>query len=240
MAFDVLEFTMANLAVAARRAKKVPGLSEGAIRAALEQSNPEVPTGDLQTMADTIVIVYNAIADLPSAARQQLTRGKNQLRRTLIEIATGQQAPASEERGRITHSRGAGLGESISAEEGRQRLLDYASPRSIESWAGPVAGAGEIEASLGIPRSTLSKWQQRKAVVGLLRGERKLAYPLEQFVDGRPLEGISEILRLAPDARSGWLWLRQAHGALDERVPLELLKSGQKADVVKVAERDFA
>ncbi|WP_019832396.1 antitoxin Xre/MbcA/ParS-like domain-containing protein [Sphingomonas sp. PR090111-T3T-6A] len=216
-------------------------MSEAAIRAALAQSNPEVPTGDLETMADTIVIVYNAIAELPSATRRQLTREKNQLRRRLMEIAIGH-PPSSVpiESGRVTHSRGTGLGKSISIEEGRQRLLDYASPRPLESWAGPVAGAGEIEASLGIPRSTLSKWQQRKAVVGLLRGERKLAYPLEQFVDGRPLEGIADVLRLAPDARSGWLWLRQAHGALDDRAPLELLKAGRKADVVNVAERDFA
>ncbi|WP_193378618.1 antitoxin Xre/MbcA/ParS toxin-binding domain-containing protein [Sphingomonas sp. PR090111-T3T-6A] len=48
------------------------------------------------------------------------------------------------------------------------------------------------------------------------------------------------MLRLAPDARSGWLWLRQAHGALDGHAPLELLKAGRKVDVVKVAQRDFA
>ena len=236
---------MGNPAIEAGRARRIRGLSEGTIRAALQQSNPEAPSGDVGTMAEILLAVSNAIAELPYAARNELAREKDQIGRRLIESAPGQVRPAStpthiEDSGRVIHGRGAGLGEAISIEEGRRRLRDYATPRPIESWAGPVAGASEIEASLGIPRSTLSKWQQRKAIVGLLRGERKLAYPLEQFVDGRPLEGIADILGLAPDARSAWLWLRQAHGALNGRRPLEVLKSGRRADVVEVAERDFA
>ena len=77
-------------------------------------------------------------------------------------------------------------------------------------------------------------------MVGLLRGERKLAYPLEQFVDARPLEGIADVLRMAPDARSAWLWLRQPHGAVNDRAPIEALKSGERDSVVTAAERDFA
>jgi len=229
---------MADLAVHADRVARIRGLGEGAIRAALQQSNPEASAGDLRTMAEIISVVSNAIAELPKARRRALAREKDQIRRRLIESSARQ--AHIEDTGRVIHSRGEGLGEAIPLEEGRRRLLAYATPRPIESWAGPVAGAGEIEASLGVPRSTLSKWQQRKAVIGLLRGERKLAYPLEQFVDGRPLEGIAEVLHMTPDARSAWLWLRQGHGALEGRTPLELLKAGRKADVVKVAERDFA
>lgn len=109
----------------------------------------------------------------------------------------------------------------------------------MESWAGPVAGAGEIEKSMGIPRSTLSHWQKRGAVIGLLRGERKLAYPLEQFVDARPLEGIADVLGTTPDARSAWLWLRQPHDALQGKTPLAMLQGGERKLVAKVAERDF-
>jgi uncharacterized protein (DUF2384 family) len=76
-------------------------------------------------------------------------------------------------------------------------------------------------------------------VIGLLRGERKLAYPLEQFVDARPLEGLADVLKVAPDARSAWLWLRQPHGALQHRSPLDVLKDGGREAVVRVAERDF-
>ncbi|WP_454887415.1 antitoxin Xre/MbcA/ParS-like domain-containing protein [Sphingomonas oryzagri] len=234
---------MANLAVEADRPPRIRGLSEGAIRAALQRNNPEASVGDLRTMATIISAVSNALAELPDAARLELAREKNQIRRRLVEVTPGQgvaQRAPIKASGRVIRSRGAGLGESVSLEEGRRRLADHAVARPLESWAGPVAGAGEIHDSLGIPRSTLSNWQQRGVVVGLLRGERKLAYPLDQFVDGRPLEGIADILRLAPDPRSAWLWLRQQHGALDGLLPLELLKSGRRADVVKVAERDFA
>ena len=87
--------------------------------------------------------------------------------------------------------------------------------------------------------STLNSWQQRDAVVGLLRGERKLAYPLEQFVDTRPLEGIAEILPLAPDARNGWLWLRQPNAALGHKTPLSCLREGSKAIVLEAAQADL-
>ena len=235
---------MANLVAEAPRAKKIRGLSESAVRTVLQQTNPGAAAGDLRMIAEIISVVSNVVAKLPSAKRRELVRAKDQISRRLIE-----ETPAVEEArprrenikntGRVIHKRGAGLGETVSLEDGRRGLLDYASPKPLESWAGPVAGAGEIETMLGIPRSTLSKWQQRGAVVGLLRGERKLAYPVEQFVDGRPLEGIVDLLRMAPDARAAWLWVRQPHGALEGQIPLELLKAGKRADVVKVAERDF-
>lgn len=235
---------MGNLVIKTHQSERIHGLSESAIRAALQQSNPEAAAGDLRTMAEIISVISDAIAELPKAKRRALAREKDQIRRRLIESTRQEDTAAVEQAhiqdsGRVIRSHGAGLGETIPLEEGRGRLLAYASPRLLESWAGPVAGAGEIETSMGIPRSTLSKWQQRGAVIGLLRGERKLAYPLEQFVDGRPLEGLADILRVAPNARSAWLWLRQEHGALEGHTPLELLKAGNKANVVKVAERDF-
>ncbi len=76
-------------------------------------------------------------------------------------------------------------------------------------------------------------------MIGLLRGERKLAYPLEQFVDNRPLEGLSEVVRLVPDARGAWLWLRQPNSTLDGKTPLESLRAGRKAAVISAAEADL-
>ena len=90
-----------------------------------------------------------------------------------------------------------------------------------------------------MPRSTLNAWRARKAVIGLLRGERKLAYPVEQFVDARPVQGIADVLRVAPDERAAWLWLRQPHPALEGKLPIEVLKAGRREAVARVAERDF-
>jgi hypothetical protein len=229
----------------------IRGLDIGDLQAVLRQRNPKMPAGDLRAIAKIVALVVEFVADLSNTERRELARWGSQLRAALEE-ATQQGKSETDERehiepaGRVQRSRGAGLGEQISVKEGRARLEQYAIAGPIERWAGPVAGAGEIEQQLGIPRSTLNSWQQRGAVVGLLRGERKLAYPLEQFVDARPLEGIAEILRWAPDARGGWLWLRQPNTALGRKTPLACLREGRKASVLEAAqadlplERDFA
>lgn len=74
----------------------------------------------------------------------------------------------------------------------------------------------------------------------------KLAYPFEQIVNSRPVEGLAEVLCPAPNPRSAWLWLRQAKVTLDGCTPLTCLRSGRKAAVFQAAaadlalERDFA
>jgi hypothetical protein len=235
----------------AKMAEGIRSLDIGELQAALRQHNPKTPVSDLRAMAKIVASVAEFVANLSNAERRELARESSQLRAALEEAAqhgkgaTGERAHI-EPVGRVERSRSAGLGERISVEEGRTRLEQYANAGPIEIWAGPVAGAGEIERQLGIPRSTLNSWHQRGAVIGLLRGERKLAYPLEQFVDARPLEGIGEILRLVPDARGGWLWLRQPNAALGGKTPMACLRAGHKASVLEVAhadlplERDFA
>lgn len=229
---------MTSLAIDSPR---MQGLTAGAVKAALKSSNPKAPASELSMMAEIISLVSNVVAELPKAERSELVREKDQVRRMLIEaVGRGEARLAIKAKGRIEKSTGTGLGVRVSREEGRERLERYATAQSLESWAGPVAGAGEVEELVGIPRSTLSVWQRRGSVVGLLRGERKLAYPLEQFVDGRPLEGIADVLHQAPTARAAWLWLRQPHGALGDRLPLDALKAGERAAVKVAVERDFA
>ena len=234
---------MNKMALESDQGALLHGFSENAMRAVLRESNPRAPVGDVRTMAKIIKLVFDVMIELPSAKRREIAQGTDRVRKALIDVATPAPAEASqvhiEDIGRTEHSRGTGLGERISVEEGRHRLMRYATARPLESWAGPVAGAGEIVEHFGIPRSTLSNWQKRGAIVGLLRGERKLAYPLEQFVDARPLEGIGDIIRVAPDPRSAWLWLRQPHGALDGKSPLDLLRAGERIAVLTAAERDF-
>jgi Protein of unknown function (DUF2384) len=218
-------------------------LSEGDARAALEKQFPDATPSDVRSLAQVIVTVWDVVGGLPEAERREIAQGKDQLGAALLQAWRGRRATPGrrqiKDAGSVEHSRGTGLGERISVTDGRERLDRYAKTRPLESWAGPTAGAGEIEHALGIPRSTLSSWQQKGAVIGLLRGERKLAYPLEQFVDARPLKGLADVLKVTPDARSAWLWLRQPHGALQDRLPLDVLKDGGKDAVVRVAERDF-
>ncbi|TJU94206.1 MAG: DUF2384 domain-containing protein, partial [Mesorhizobium sp.] len=109
----------------------------------------------------------------------------------------------------------------------------------IEDWAGRVAGSTYLEENLRIARSTLHRWQRRGDVIALRKGGRKHVFPLAQFVDGRPVAGISDVLKLIGNPRLAWLWLTRPAAQLDGRIPIDLLRADQVDEVVEAA-RMFA
>ncbi|BCG76648.1 antitoxin Xre/MbcA/ParS-like domain-containing protein [Mesorhizobium sp. 113-3-3] len=109
----------------------------------------------------------------------------------------------------------------------------------IEDWAGRVAGSTYLEENLQIARSTLHRWQRRGDVIALRKGGRKHVFPLAQFVDGRPVAGISDVQSLIGNPRLAWLWLTRPTAQLDGRIPIDLLRQDQIKDVVEAA-RAFA
>ena len=90
-----------------------------------------------------------------------------------------------------------------------------------------------------IARSTLHRWQRRGEVVALRKGGRKHVFPLAQFVDGRPVAGISNVQSLIGNPRLTWLWLTRPSAQLDGRIPIDLLRADQIEKVVEAA-RAFA
>lgn len=136
-------------------------------------------------------------------------------------------------------SAGAGIGKLIGREEGQDRIQSYAKPKRLEEWAGPVAGPGQLERDYGIKRSTLHAWQKRGAIVGLLKGERKHVFPLAQFIDGRPVEGMTRVTKVIGNPRATWRWLTLARPFGDGTSPLDRLKQGEAGEVATLAERDF-
>ncbi|RUV34397.1 antitoxin Xre/MbcA/ParS toxin-binding domain-containing protein [Mesorhizobium sp. M7A.F.Ca.MR.148.00.0.0] len=109
----------------------------------------------------------------------------------------------------------------------------------IEDWAGRVAGSTYLEENLRIARSTLHRWQRRGEVIALRKGGRKHVFPLAQFVDGRPVAGIRDVLSLISNPRLAWLWLTRPSAQLDGRVPIDLLRQDRVDEVVEAA-RVFA
>lgn len=184
-----------------------------------------------------------AAAELPLATQKKLLTGKpkrdvERMVSALLELSSD--TPKFErieipEPAEVEPSKGTGFGELVSIEEGRRRLAEYATPMRIEEWAGPVAGPVELERDHGIRRSTLHNWQRRGAVIGLLKGERKHVFPLEQFVDGRPVEGLARVVEVAPSPRSAWLWLVQRSPLLRNKRPIDLLKQDRVEEVVEAA-----
>ncbi|MEI9412028.1 hypothetical protein [Mesorhizobium salmacidum] len=106
----------------------------------------------------------------------------------------------------------------------------------IAEWAGPVAGSTHFETRFGIPRSTLHWWQRHNDVVAFRRGSRKHVFPLAQFIDGRPVLGIRQVLSSISDPRLAWLWLIAPSPLLKGRVPIELLREGRTIDVASAAQ----
>lgn len=109
----------------------------------------------------------------------------------------------------------------------------------IEDWAGRVAGSTYLDENLRIARSTLHRWQRRGDVIALRKGGRKHVFPLAQFVDGRPVAGISDVLELIGNPRLAWLWLSRPSAQLDGRIPIDLMRQDQAEEVVEAA-RAFA
>jgi len=222
---------------------RVPG--EAKIRAALLERNPRVPTQSINQMTELVVRFVDVLADVVVGERKRTPIANSDLKDVVQEVYRAMAASAEAGRrsfaapAHVERKVGSGLGEILTFDEGRARLARYAEARPLESWAGPVAGPGEIERELGVARSTLNEWRRRGVVIGLLRGERKHLYPLEQFMDARPIPGIGDVAKVAPSERAAWLWLCQPHGALDMRTPLEVLRAGRRREVLQVAERDF-
>jgi hypothetical protein len=207
------------------------------------QRNPAFSRVEL-TEVGTLVAAFSATAArLSPAARKRLIAGKDMFERLITEIAADPDAAPKTVKlaanGAVEVSQGAGLGRVLSPEEARARIAAYATPTRIEDWAGPMAGPTELERDFGVARSTLHTWQKQGAVIGLLVGVRKHAFPVEQFVDGRPVMGLAAIVDAIGDARVAWLWLREPNPEIAGATPLARLKAGATDKVIAIARSNF-
>lgn len=138
----------------------------------------------------------------------------------------------------VTHAEGKGLARSLSQGEAMDRLKSLTPELSLEEWAGPVLGPQDLFSKLRIARSTLHDWRRNRQIIGLLRGTRKHVFPVAQFVDGRPVEGIARVLKIITNPRTAWLWLIEgAEGGLPTN--LDRLKAGDIDGVVNDARETF-
>lgn len=213
----------------------------------LARRNPKLSRSALKTTDRAVTALAAAAARLSPEQQQRIVAHEKDLAKAVekvVQAIAAREASASDlivldVQTPVEVSMGEGFGELLSEKEGRQRLEDYATPMKLEDWAGPIAGPGEIERDYGIRRSTLHDWQKRGAVIGLLKGERKHVFPLAQFIDGRPIEGMAQIRKIIKDPRVAWLWLIKRHPGTGRRPPLDRLKEGRIEEVVAVARRDF-
>jgi hypothetical protein len=208
------------------------------------QRNPKSSRGELTEVGKLVAEFSATAARLSPAARKRLLARKARFKELIAQIAAEPEA-APKPLNLVTKaaaevSQGAGLGKVLSPEEGRARIAEYATPTKVEDWAGPLAGPTELERDFGVARSTLHTWQKQGAVIGLLVGVRKHAFPTEQFVDGRPLAGLGAIVDAIGDLRAAWLWLREPNPGFAGVTPLARLKAGATDKAVEMARLNFA
>lgn len=211
---------------------KSGALSRGALAEALRVAAGEASPEKLNALAE---VIFRFVKASKTGAKVPV----KDLKPRLTVLLNGAQAARRTDFREAEIAQGAGLGQIISKEEGAQRLASFVQSRSVEEWAGKVLSATEAQ-QLGIPRTTLSAWRKRGAIIGLKKDMRNFVYPLEQFVDCAPVEGLKGVLEVAPNERAAWLWMRQPHAALNGLRPIDRLREGDKDSVAKVAARDFA
>ncbi len=124
-------------------------------------------------------------------------------------------------------------------EPSRSSLMELPGDMTIDSWVGPAAGPTFLERNYGIARSTLHRWQKRNEVIALLAGGRKHVFPLAQFVDGRPAEGLQQVQQILGHPRIAWRWLIEPNASLEGQLPINLLKIDRQREVFAAAE-EFA
>ena len=205
--------------------------------------NPKSNRGDLTDVGKLVAEFSATAAKLSPAARKRLIARKARLKELIAQIVDEPEAAPRSltliPKSAAVASQRAGLDKVLSAEEGRARIAKYATPTRVEDWAGPLAGPTELKRDFGVARSTLHTWQKQGVVIGLLVGVRKHAFPTEQFVDGRPVTGLGEVVEAIGDLRAAWLWLREPNPGLAGVTPLARLRAGATDKVVEMARSNF-
>jgi len=209
---------------------------------ALTRHEPGLAKTTAANTAQIAAAVAAAVVGLPQSQQKRLKGRTGDLTDMIAAWARESKAddrieiPAPAE---IEPRKGTGFGELVGVEEGRRRLADYATDVPLEEWAGPMAGSSTLMQDMGIARSTLHDWQQRGEVIALLKGARKHVFPLAQFIDGRPAQGIRDLLQIIDSPRRAWFWMVKPSPLLGNKRPIDLLKQDRRLEVVEAARMVF-
>ena len=156
----------------------------------------------------------------------------------LCADAVGAYLTLGEDRQREIAATGRGIIEmavaSVIAEAPPKSTPDNAPEWFVEDWAGPVAGPTLLENEYGIARSTLYRWQKLRMVVAFPKGRRKYVFPLLQFVDGRPVDRLSDVLAYFSDDRECWRWLVTPIKELGGRRPIDDMRNGKTSEALRI------
>ncbi|MDN2584332.1 hypothetical protein [Aquibium sp. ELW1220] len=226
---DARKFSRARHRIKINRREAVEATLRSTIHRALREQDPTAAPGAVDVISElTAVIASQLLSQTQSTHRALKTLGDD-----IVEYGT-------EFVEQIVR-------DSKKDVRARIKKISAVAPPSLnpllvaDDWAGPVAGPTMIERYFGIPRSTLYRWQKRNEVVWLnTRTSKKPVFPLRQFVDGRPENGIAEVVQSFTDARAAWHWLLKPNPLIEHCAPIEKLSAGETSLVMNALKRDKA
>ncbi|WP_404336244.1 hypothetical protein AB2M62_18665 [Sphingomonas sp. MMS12-HWE2-04] len=133
--------------------------------------------------------------------------------------------------------RGAGLGASVSVEDGRAALPVESGGSLSGDWArSELLGAGALAARLHVSTATVANWRAAGHVVAFRRDRRNFLYPTRQFHRGLPTPRMDEICACFPSQEDAWEWLVEPNVAMGGKPPIDWLQAGHAETVVRAAE----
>lgn len=132
---------------------------------------------------------------------------------------------------------GGGIGQVVSEEEGSKRLSAIAVEDESADWLdSETLGAGKLAEHLAISRGTLDNWRKAKKIIALRKGLRNFVYPLRQFEQRRPVEGLDRIAKHFVSPEEAWEWLVSTNRLTGDKPPIEALRDGNIEQVARAAE----
>lgn len=151
----------------------------------------------------------------------------------VVETATSDAVP-------VRTLKGSGLGDLVSREAGAAAIEALAIDGDPEDWAASeLLGAGETAERIGVARASLDNWRKVHKVIAFRKGIRNFAYPIRQFHRQRPLDGIDRVWAQFEDDDMAWDWLIATNRQTGGVAPIDWLRKGKIADVVRAAEGAF-
>lgn len=105
---------------------------------------------------------------------------------------------------------------------------------------GPVYDAKTVAVILGSPGKPVSRQAvSKRALLGLRTGNGRVYYPAFQFVNGQPIPGLVEVLRIVDEQLvSRWTlasWLVSPEDELDGVSPIDAMRACDVERVLRVA-----
>lgn len=136
----------------------------------------------------------------------------------------------------VVVSRGEGLGDYLTVEEGLARLAALSQDISIEDWAeSEVLDAETLAHRLEVSVAEITKWQIEQRILTMINGDDMEVYPIRQFEGNLPIDGLAAVRVHFGCDETTWEWLIGPNRYTGDEYPIEWLRKGHIQDVVSAA-----